>query len=127
MRYRKLDADGDYIFGRGGADFHVNSPEAVAQAISTRLRLWYGEWFLDRFDGTPWNEAVLGKHSQGFRDAAVRRVILRTDGVRRLLSFRTTYSGDNRSYRVEAVVETIYGRAELSQVFAPQQSVLIAR
>lgn len=39
----------------------VNSPEAVAQAIKTRFLLWYGQWFLDTTEGTPWIQSVLGK------------------------------------------------------------------
>ena len=43
MRYRKLDEDGDYSFGRGAADFWVNVPDAPAQAVRTRLALWQGQ------------------------------------------------------------------------------------
>jgi len=34
MRYRKLDDSGDFSFGHGQADFHHNTPEAVAQAVA---------------------------------------------------------------------------------------------
>ena len=39
MKYRKLTENGDYAFGRGGADMHADTPEAVGQAVLTRLRL----------------------------------------------------------------------------------------
>ena len=38
MKYRKLTENGDYAFGRGGADMHADTPEAVGQAVLTRLR-----------------------------------------------------------------------------------------
>src|SRR5260364_424406 len=57
MRYRRLDAAGDYAFGRGLSDFEQDTPEAVAQAVKTRLALRFGEWFLDTSDGTPWRRA----------------------------------------------------------------------
>ncbi len=61
MRYRREDDDGDYTFGEGDDTWLVNSPEAVAQAIKTRFLLWYGQWFLDTTEGTPWIQSVLGK------------------------------------------------------------------
>ena len=46
MRYRIEDANGDMTWGSGDKNFYYNQPEAVAQAVMTRLRLWSGEWFL---------------------------------------------------------------------------------
>ena len=44
MRVRKLDENDDMTFGGGGNDYHRDTPEAVAQCIKTRLRLWRGEF-----------------------------------------------------------------------------------
>lgn len=113
MRYRKLDAAGDYTFGTG-ADFHVNSPEAVAQAISTRLKLWRGEWFLDQSDGTPYREEVLDKRTRS-PDVAIKQRILGTPGVSEIQSFASSYDGDTRRLRVNATVLTIYGAVAINE------------
>ena len=109
MRYRKLDAEGDYVFGGGAADFLVNTPEAVAQAVLTRLRLLRGEWFLDTTAGMPWDTDVLGKYTSGKYDAAIRMCILGTQGVTELTSYSSTADPETRVLTVTATINTIYG------------------
>src|SRR6185312_7089537 len=84
MRYRKLDANGDYSFGNQQADFYINTPEAVAQAVKTRLALFTGEWFLDVTEGTPWRTEVLGKYTQAAYDIVLKERIVDTPGVQSL-------------------------------------------
>lgn len=114
MRYRSLDADGDYTLG-SGADFLVNSPEAVAQAVLTRLRLWLGEWFVDTQDGMPWNEQVLGKRGGRNPNAAIRQRILGTEGVTAIVAYDSQFDGETRRLRIEATIETIYGTTTISE------------
>lgn len=76
MRYRKQDENGDYAFGNQGADFYVDSQEAVAQAVQTRLLLNQGEWFLDTTEGTPYSTQILDKYTATKYDAAIRQRIL---------------------------------------------------
>jgi hypothetical protein len=78
MRYRREDADGDYTFGSGDDTWLINSPEAVAQAVKTRFELWYGQWFLDTTEGTPWIQSVLGKQKPETYNLAIRKRILET-------------------------------------------------
>lgn len=54
MKYRKLTENGDYAFGRGGADMHGRHPGSRGAAVLTRLRLFAGEWFVDLKEGTPY-------------------------------------------------------------------------
>ncbi len=114
MRYRKLDANGDYSFGSGLQDFLVNDPDTVAQAILTRLRLWQGEWFTDTQDGTPWATAVLDKYTESVRDAAIRERVLGTPGVRSILSYRSSMDTAARTYTVQIIVDTIYGKVAVA-------------
>jgi hypothetical protein len=114
MRYRKLDASGDYTFGTG-ADFHVNTADTVAQAISTRLKLWRGEWFVDQTDGTPYLEEVLGKRTRS-PDIAIKQRILGTLGVTEIQTFTSSYDGTTRRFAVSATVQTIYGPVTVSEV-----------
>lgn len=110
MRYRREDNDGDYVFGPGST-FMANTPEAVAQAVLTRLRLYAGEWFLDTREGLNL-DLILGYGTQMTRDREVQRVITGTEGVQRIIS----YSSDatSRTFKVDATVETIYGIATIT-------------
>lgn len=116
MRYRKLDNTGDYSFGHGQADFYRDSPECVAQAVLTRLRLFAGEWFLDVSEGTPWTQAVLGMHTADTRGPALRERILNTEGVTEIISFDAVYNGETRKLTVNATIGTRYGEAVITEV-----------
>lgn len=111
MRYRALSSTGDYTWGQNAANFLVNSPEAVAQLVLTRLRLLQGEWFLDKTAGTPYSTQVLGKTSANQRNAAIRRVVLTTQGVLSILSFSTAVV--NRKLSMVIGINTIYGTTEV--------------
>lgn len=111
MRYRKLDANGDYVFGHQQADFYRDQPEAVAQAVQTRLGLFTGEWFLDTTDGTPWRTDVLGKYTQNIYDATLKARILDTQGVKAIDAYASTLDRQSRRLTVSATISTIYGTA----------------
>ncbi|MBR8380714.1 hypothetical protein KDW20_33585 [Burkholderia cenocepacia] len=108
MRYRKQDANGDYVFGGSANDFLVNIPDAVAQAVLTRLRLLQGEWFLDTTAGMDW-PAVIGKNTQGTADAAIRACILGTTGVTEITAYSSSLDSTSRKLTVTATITTLYG------------------
>jgi hypothetical protein len=116
MRYRKLDENGDYSFGHGQADFWHDVPEAPAQAVRTRLSLWEGEWYLDDREGMGWRTRVLGERTAGRRDAAIRRHILGTQGVRSILAYSSALVRDSRSFTVNTEIDTVYGRFQIGRI-----------
>jgi len=109
MRYRREDSDGDYAFGKGDDTWLVNSPECVAQAIRTRFLLWYGQWFLDTTEGTPWIQSVLGKQRAEMYSLAIRQRILDTKGVNAITAFDTVLNTASRRVVFTATIDTIYG------------------
>lgn len=105
MLYRKLDQDGDYQIG-----IQIrNTPETVGQAISTRLKLWAGEYFLDVTEGTPYLQDILGKF--GNYDLEIQSRILDTPGVSSIENY--TSAVNNRQLSVDCIVNTIYGSLQI--------------
>jgi len=113
MRYRKLDANDDYSFGRGAADFWKDVPDAPAQAVKTRLRLEQGEWFLDAREGMPWRTKVLGKRTGDTRDVVIRSHMLKTRSVVSVTGYYSDLNRDTRKFGVGATIDTIYGKAKI--------------
>ena len=60
MIYRALSPSGDYTFGRNMNDFLTDS-EAIAQAIKTKVLLFYGEWWEDLGQGIPMFQSIVGQ------------------------------------------------------------------
>lgn len=116
MRYRKLDTNDDMRFGNQQADFYRDQPEAVAQAVLTRLRLWVGEWFVDQTEGTPYQQAALGTGKKKTIEPAMRARILDTQGVTNIEEFQLLIDPDNRVASISAVINTEFGTATLQGV-----------
>lgn len=116
MRYRRLDDDGDMNFGSQQADFLRNTPEAVAQAVMTRLNLWLGEWFIDQTEGTPYQQAVLGAGTKQSIEPAIRSRILETQGVSGIDLFSMSIDPDERKVTINASISTDYGPAVVQGV-----------
>ena len=112
MRYRAMDANGDYVFA-GASPFLVNTPNTVAQAIRTRMALFTGEWFLDQREGLN-KMNILGYGTSPTRDREVQRRILGTPGVQKIINYASSVNG--RAFRVDAIVQTIYGTVTLSEI-----------
>lgn len=112
MRYRALTPTGDYQFG-ANSRFLVDSPATVAQAISTRLKLMKGEWFLDQTIGLD-KDQILGYDTQETRDPEIQQQILGTTGVLQITQYSSTVDG--RAFTVTVTVDSIYGSVTLTEI-----------
>ena len=113
MRYRMLDANGDYSFGRGQANYYRDQPEAVGQAVMTRLKLRLKEWFLDKTEGMDWDNKVLGKFTASTRDVTIIAKTIQTQGVDRITSYSSNLNRDTRGFSVQIGLDTIYGPTKI--------------
>jgi hypothetical protein len=117
--YRKLNAEtGDYSIGQGMSGFWDSQPEAVAQAVKTRLGLWLGEWFLDTRIGTPYLEDILGMGKVKTYDFAIQKVMAETFGVRSIAEYSSYLDSNARSATVYAMLDTIYGQAQFKETIS---------
>lgn len=113
MRTRKMTETGDYLAGPR-AVFLINTPQAVAQAVGTRLQLHAGDWFLDSKEGLDLSK-ILGNGTQGTRDFEVKQRILGTEGVLSILSYESEVN--DRAFTVRATIDTIYGATQVTGTF----------
>ncbi|MDN7790435.1 hypothetical protein QZM66_22995 [Burkholderia contaminans] len=108
MRVRRLDANGDWTFGRGRADYADRS-ESVAQRVTTRLRSFRGDWFLDLDHGLPWIERMERGNERDRLEGDIKRQILGTEGVAQTLAFDTSVDVKTRRMTVVVTIRDIYG------------------
>ena len=112
MRVRRVDEDGDMVFGGNQAAFHRDTPDAVAQVVESRLQLWEGQWYLDLAEGTPYETQVLGKRTEALRDPALRARILDAPGVTEIAGYNSVLNRDTRSFSVNTTVSTEFSRVD---------------
>lgn len=115
MKYRKLDENGDSAFGNKK---WLNGREAVAQAILTRLRLLYGEWWENIADGLPLFQEILGRYGGDEAREAVDLIISEriqgTQNVLHLTSYQSAFDISTRHYSAHCTVDTIFGEITLN-------------
>ena len=120
MRYRRIDNNGDYVFGNGQYDFLVDV-EAVPQAIKTKIRLFQGEWWEDLSEGLPFYQDIAGHFikTEEDKDMITRIFCNRIADVEAVTDFETldaTFDNENRKYSLVTSVNTIYGQIDNLEV-----------
>lgn len=116
MKYRKQTSRDDFSFGNGLNDFYIDMPEAVGQAVVTRLLLIKGEWFLNTDEGCDYKNNILGKNRVQKAELEIRRVILETEGVVEIDEFFINFNAETRALNVSAKINTVYGVAVINEV-----------
>jgi len=114
MRIRKVDATGDMQFGGDQASIWRDVPDAVGVLVEARMNLWQEQWWLDRSEGTPYEQQVLGKRTEGLRDPALQARILDTPGVVEIEAYSSVLDRQTRALTVSATIQTVYSRAYLA-------------
>ena len=85
------------------------TPRDRSAGHKTRFLLWYGQWFLDTTEGTPWIQSVLGKAKSRIPTTSLSVSGSETQGLASITAFNTTVDGTTRRVTFTATVETIYG------------------
>lgn len=106
MIVRGIDADNDWLFGKGRNDYKVRT-SAIAQHIKTRLQSFLGDCFFATEEGIDWFNLLGGKNLLEL-ELAVRAVILNTPQVTRLLSSSVELDRTTRVVSMSYSVETVY-------------------
>lgn len=108
MRYRKQEEyTNDYTFGYGVGNFYGGNT-AVAQAIKTKILLFYGEWWENLGLGIPMFQSIIGQANKNNVNIAaqslLRKRILEVEEVTSIVSLTATI--ENRNFSCEVVCKT---------------------
>ncbi len=105
MRFRALDSNHDWLFGKGKQDYSSDAL-AIAYSIKTKILSWYRDCFFDMEKGVDWKNILGSKVSKDDADSAIKRIISTEEGVTELTFFESSMAG--RVYTCAARLKTIY-------------------
>jgi hypothetical protein len=88
-----------------GSPVLVCDAEAIGEHIRQRLKLFKGEWFLDKAAGVDWFTYILGRPPSELpiAESVIKAEIAATPGVSEILEFSATYDRASRGLRIEWV------------------------
>lgn len=102
------DAKNDLYLDGNGQIATVQDTEATAQIVDARVKTLRGEMQLNVGRGIPYFATIMqSKRFLPYWEGEMRSVILQCPGVRDILSFRYSTSGENLSYLAQ--VRTTFG------------------
>jgi tetrahydromethanopterin S-methyltransferase subunit F len=88
----------------------VTGLEAVAQKVYCALKLFLGEYWLNRSLGTPYYEVIFQKNVDlSLKDSVLKAQITNVPEVVELVSYKSTYIGAERKLAVTYSAKTSYG------------------
>lgn len=105
MRFRGIDSNGDWIFGKG-RNSYLTDNEALMMNIKTRLLEFLGDCFFDMEKGIDWWNLLGGKNLRKIL-VDVQRTILRSYQVKKIVNL--DYTLTNRKLSITISIEFLDG------------------
>lgn len=111
------DTYGDLVFTSNVLTF-VEGADEVVQRLRQRLRTFFGEWFLNTSLGIPYFQEILKKNpQQGVVDAILKKHIVNTPGVIKLLEYAFETNASARTSTLTFKVLSVDGPIELEETY----------
>ena len=105
-----MDINTNDIVLQDGDIMMIDNAERVAQQILITLRFWYGEWFLNTTEGTPYLEYILVKQpNMAHIRQILTELIQSVEGVKSVNDMELTSDQRERHLLVEYTADTDYG------------------
>lgn len=108
MKFRNLDNNGDWTFGKG-LNNYVERNSAIGLNIKTRILSWLGDCFFDVDAGIDWINRLGSKNQRALLELDLRNQILQAEGVTGILEFSTNLNG--RNFTADYSVQTVYSKS----------------
>jgi len=105
MRFRGIDSNGDWVFGKG-RNSYLTDNEALMMNIKTRLLEFLGDCFFDMEKGIDWWTLLGGKNLRKIL-VDVQRTILRSYQVKKIVNL--DYTLTNRKLFITISIEFLDG------------------
>ena len=105
MKVRRL-IDGDWTFGQSMANY-IEGSEAIRQNVSTRIKSFTNDWFLDIDAHIDWYSILGNKNNKQTIINEVYRVTKETEGVANVEMVEVT-NIENRNATIMVKFTTIY-------------------
>jgi hypothetical protein len=115
MSVSRLDLDKDFTFGRSLANYALKSNE-IAQNVSTRLKMFKFDWFLDMQDGIDWVDILGNRANKDIILSEVERIVLATNGIAKLKNISIDSIDSNRGASISIDYNDIYGNEFKEQI-----------
>jgi len=107
---------GDLEFTNNTLTF-VEGADEVVQRLRQRLRTFLNEWFLDTSLGIPYFQEILKKNpQQGVVDAILKKHIVTTPGVIKLLEYAYVADLSARTSTLTFKILSVDGPIELEEI-----------
>lgn len=109
MRFRNLDKDGDWTFGKG-LNNYASGDDAIGLNIRTRILSWLNDCFFAMNEGIDWVNRLGSKDQRVLLDQDLRRTIMQSDDVTELTSFDSVVNGRDFSavYNIKTINSQSY-------------------
>lgn len=107
MKIAKIDNNGDWIFGRGFANYATDEA-CIEQDVVTKLKCFVNDWFLDTENYIDWDYILSIKNNQDIIINEITRVVLNNDGVITLNYLNIDNNIANRKLNITLNITTIF-------------------
>lgn len=107
MRFRNIDTNGDWVFGKG-RNSYLRGNSALMMNIKTRLLSFLNDCFFDTEAGIDWWN-LLGEKDHKSILASVQRVVLRSSNVKRIVDMQYNLNRYTRKFSITLSVEFANG------------------